>query len=127
VEGQTAFVPKGRPAEWRREPSRSSLRLLPAFDTYLLGYRSRELAVGQTLQRRLQRGGGWLHPSIVLDGRAIGAWTFQRRGRNQSIVVEGQRRSITSVRSQLRKEADDIGAFLETLFDLVFQPGTGGR
>lgn len=107
------FLPKGRYTQWKRpDRPRRDVRLLPAFDTYLLGYRSRDLAVDRSLQKRLQRGGGWIHPAIVMDGRAIGAWSLKRTGNKASIVLETAGQSLRPIRSQLEMEARDVGAFL---------------
>jgi hypothetical protein len=48
------------------------VRLLPAFDTYLLGYRER--AVAPEHARRVWPGGGWIRPVVLVDGRAAGTW-----------------------------------------------------
>jgi hypothetical protein len=94
--------------------STPSVRLLPAFDTYLLGYRRRDLAVPVSLQRRLQRGGGWLHPAIVNDGRAIGAWTLRNsRGRGQA-TVKSAADFTGAVQKAVEAEVRDIGRFLGT-------------
>src|SRR4029077_1889841 len=65
VQGQPGFALKEQ-LERSTTPAALDVRLLPAFDTYLLGYRKRDLAVPLPLQRRLQRGGGWLHPAVVV-------------------------------------------------------------
>lgn len=57
-----------------REPSPPVLRLLPAFDTYLLGYRSREFCVPPELARRVWPGGGIVRPTVMENGRAVGTW-----------------------------------------------------
>jgi hypothetical protein len=58
------------------------LRLLPAFDTYLLGYRERP--VDPRYARKINAGGGWIHPAVVVDGRVVGTW----RRRSGEIEVE---------------------------------------
>jgi hypothetical protein len=50
-----------------------TVRLLPAWDTYLMGYRDREFAAGQRWGR-VSNGGGGIAPTIVADGRVIGTW-----------------------------------------------------
>jgi winged helix DNA-binding protein len=111
VEGQPAFLPRRTLASSDR-PRRRSLRLLPAFDTYLLGYRSRDLAVEKTLRRRLQRGGGWLHPAIVVDGRAMGAWRLKMTGVHTRIAIEHTQTFRSTLRHQLEAEIRDVGRFL---------------
>lgn len=50
------------------------VRLLPAFDTYLLGYRDRAHAVPPEHARKVWPGGGWIHPVVLVDGVAAGTW-----------------------------------------------------
>jgi winged helix DNA-binding protein len=112
---------RGRPA-WilatpRRDargadPGAMSVRLLPAFDSYLLGYRRRDPAVPTRLQARLQRGGGWLHPAVVVDGRAVAAWSLRRRGPRGQVVVEPFARITPVVLRAIEAEVRDIGRFL---------------
>ena len=72
--GLPAWLP--RAAEHRLEAidGPPAVRLLPAFDTSLLGYRSRRLAIAPEHARRLHPGGGVLRPAITVDGRVAGTW-----------------------------------------------------
>lgn len=58
-------------------------RLLPAFDTYLLGYRTRDLAVPPEHARRVWPGGGIVRPTVVENGLAVGTW--RRTGADVSV------------------------------------------
>jgi hypothetical protein len=59
----------------RSEPPDPPLvRMLPAFDTYLLGYRTRELAVPPEHAKKVWPGGGIVRPTIVENGLAVGTW-----------------------------------------------------
>jgi hypothetical protein len=96
------------------KPHKTDIRLLPAFDTYLLAYRRRDLAVPQPLQRRLQRGGGWLHPAVVVNGRAVAAWSLRRSGsRGGQVTVEHFGPIGPTVCAGIETEVDDIGRFLD--------------
>ena len=55
-------------------------QLLPAFDTYLVGYRHRELLIEAAAAPFVYAGGGWIHPSVVRDGRVVGSWRLRRGG-----------------------------------------------
>jgi hypothetical protein len=66
-----------------RKDAEPVVRLLPSFDTYLLGYRSRDLAVAPEHARRVRPGGGWLHPVLTVGGRVAGTW---RLARHEAIV-----------------------------------------
>lgn len=71
---------------WRRAPAPAPpgdppagagplVRLLPAFDEYLLGWRSRDPILAPEHARTVHPGGGVLRPVIVVDGRVEGVWT----------------------------------------------------
>ena len=61
------------------------VRLLPAFDTYLLGHKGRELIVDDRFAARVWPGGGWIHPTVVVAGRVVATW---RVGPSGEIEVE---------------------------------------
>jgi len=54
------------------------VRLLPVFDEYLLGWKDRQLIASASRWKTIQRGGGWLHPVVLVDGRARGTWSSER-------------------------------------------------
>ena len=105
----------GAPAYWlpgEPSPEDRTVRLVPAFDEYLLGYRGRALALDAAHAHRIQAGGGIVHPAVLLGGRIIGTWR-QRRGDGGLIVaVEPFRRLSRDTRAALAAEAADIGRFL---------------
>jgi hypothetical protein len=112
IQGKPGFVRKDR-LESATNLSVPQVRLLPAFDAYLLGYRRRDLAVPPALQRRLQRGGGWLHPAVVVSGRAVAAWSLRRSSRRAHVDVDPVERITRAVRAGIEAEVADIGRFLD--------------
>ena len=48
------------------------VRLLPAFDTYMLGYKVRPVPPEHA--KKVWPGGGWIHPVVLVDGVAAGTW-----------------------------------------------------
>jgi hypothetical protein len=113
IQGQPGFVLKDRLKRVTRTTSTQHVRLLPAFDAYLLGYRRRDMAVPPALQRRLQRGGGWLHPAIVVNGRAVGAWSLRRSGARGQVLIELFGPIRAPVRAGIKAQIIDIGRFLD--------------
>jgi hypothetical protein len=94
------------------------LRLLPAFDTYLLGYRSRELAVDAEHARAVWPGGGILRPAVVADGRAVALWRYDASRKTPVVRVSPFTEVTPALRAQLQAEAEDVGRFLETTLTL---------
>jgi winged helix DNA-binding protein len=104
-----APLPPPSPLEGKGE---FSVRLLPAFDEYLLGYASRAFAFSPDLERRLQRGGGWIHPAVIAGGRGIGSWRGERSGRRLDVTVEALEPITAAFRSGIETEVSDLGRYL---------------
>jgi hypothetical protein len=85
-EGETLTL-LAEQATWLDEPRGEHLeaRLLPAYDSFLLGYESRDFLVAEAYARQIHPGGGVIHPTVLLNGRAAGVWRLRRR---QEINVE---------------------------------------
>jgi hypothetical protein len=103
-------------AESARGPS---VCLLPAFDSYLLGYRSRAFTLAPRFASRIQ-GGGWILPVLLVDGRVAGTWRAVPQGRRLVVQVRPFERLMPAVIPRLEAEARDVGRFLarETTLDL---------
>jgi hypothetical protein len=112
IQGQPGLV-LGDRLERATNASAQQVRLLPAFDAYLLGYPRRDLAVPPALQHRLQRGGGWLHPAVVVNGRAVAAWSLRKSGRRGELTVEPFEAITPPIRAGIEAEVADIGRFLD--------------
>jgi hypothetical protein len=89
-----------------------AVRLLPAFDTYLLGYRARDLTVPRELARRVNAGGGMIKPVVLVDGQAAGTWRIQRTRGRIDIVVEVFADLPAGIRAALEDERERITRFL---------------
>jgi hypothetical protein len=122
LQGQPGVLLKER-LTLEEKPHKTDIRLLPAFDTYLLAYRRRDLAVPQPLQRRLQRGGGWLHPAVVVNGRAVAAWSLRKSGsRGGEVTVEPFGPMGPTVRAGIEMEVADIARFLDLRLAVEIAP-----
>jgi hypothetical protein len=91
-------------------PGAPQVRLLPAFDGYLLGYRGRHHAVAPEDAARVHPGGGIIRATVLVDGRVAGIWRIdRRRGR---LVVESFAGLPGAPIAALDAEVDDIARFL---------------
>lgn len=74
VDGQRCLIPGDAvPRDGDAEPV-VDVRLLPAYDNYLLGYRNRALSVDPAFERQVWPGGGQIRPTVAVDGRACATW-----------------------------------------------------
>lgn len=106
----------GHPA-WMLEaegPARGPLaRLLPKYDTLLLGYRSRDWILPPEHATHIYPGGGLLRRSVLAGGRIVGTWDPQPRGGDVvEICVRLFEEISPAAREQLSSDAADVGRFL---------------
>lgn len=89
-----------------------SLRLLPRFDIYLLGYQRRDLILPERYARRVNAGGGMLHPTIVCNGRVVGTWKSVRKGQRIEVRAESFEPEPALTSALLESEVADMARFL---------------
>ncbi len=103
------------------------MRLLPNFDTYVLGYRDRDLMIAPEFTSRIQRGGGWLHPALAVDGWIIATWHLQRRKGQLDVIVEPFESLDQAALSDLQEEVADVSRFAGQPAELTIAgAGAGG-
>jgi hypothetical protein len=113
IDGRAAWMLKER-AGWLDEPPANSpvVRLLPRFDTYLLGYRTRDLAVAPEHASRILPGGGLIHSVIIADGRAVGTWKHAKKRDSLDVLVEPFDGLAPDLLPGFEEEVEDVGRFL---------------
>ncbi|MEK6251597.1 MAG: winged helix DNA-binding domain-containing protein [Actinomycetota bacterium] len=105
----TALSLKGKRS---RLPPTGQVRMLGAFDTYMLGYRSRDFAVPpEHVAAVKEGGGGWIRPVIVRDGVVIGGWRSTRSGGRIEISLNLLQPLSAAVRKAIDAEVADIARF----------------
>jgi hypothetical protein len=104
--GADLWMPAGRAQA--EPPDPPLVRMLPAFDTYLLGYRTRALAVPDAHARQVWPGGGIVRPTVVENGRAVATWRQRRSGRRVAVSIE----AFSSPGPDAAEEIAHIGRFL---------------
>ena len=95
-------------------------RLLGAFDTLLLGYRSRDLILAPERATRV-RAGGMIFPTVLVDGMVAGTWQTKRGRAGTAVTVRLFERVTRRTGAALEAEADDLGRFLGEPTTLVVE------
>jgi hypothetical protein len=103
-----------------------SVRLIPAFDEYLLGWRSRDHAVPEAFRRLIHPGGGIIKSAVLVDGLTAGTWTARRTASRIDIAVEPFAPFPADATAAIAAEAADIGTFLDLDARLTMPPSGPG-
>jgi Winged helix DNA-binding domain len=115
VEGQRAYVLAGDTVFPKLQPS---LRLLPEYDVYIMGFREREHLVSEAVREQIagHARGRYEGPAgvrfVIIDGAAAGLWERKKRGKRIELRVTPARKLTPAQRAELDGEAERIGAFL---------------
>ncbi len=92
---------------------RPHVRLLPYFDSFLLGHKNREHLVTKERHTEVYRPQGWVTPVILVDGRVVAVWKHVQEGKRLRVEVTKFGSLSKRVIAQIREEAHDLGRFLE--------------
>ncbi|MFN2195810.1 MAG: winged helix DNA-binding domain-containing protein [Anaerolineales bacterium] len=93
-------------------PQDPQVKLLPRFDTYLLGYRDRSLAVDTEFAREVNRGGGIIHAVLLVDGQVRGTWKLKRYSKYQKVLLAPFEPLPEGLLPAIRAEVEELGRFL---------------
>lgn len=114
VEGWTAGVFRD---DLRRLTARRSeplpVRLLPYFDSYLLGHKARAHLVALRHHKTVYSKAGWIAPVVLVNGRVAGVWAHTRERNRLRVRVtrfaEVSARSAAGIRGEAEKLAHFLG------------------
>lgn len=98
------------PTEMLPEPD-TTVRLLPGYDTYLLGYRPENRPVPEAFHTQVWPGAGIIRPTVVVDGAIIATWTVDKSA-SPVVGVRPFEPLDDDVVSKLASETADLGRFL---------------
>lgn len=96
------------------EFERPLIRLLPYFDSFLLGHKEREHLMAMEHRPKVYRAQGWIAPVVLVDGRAAAVWEHARAGNRLRVKVAKFGSISRRVTAGIREEARDLGRFLGT-------------
>jgi hypothetical protein len=111
--GERAWMLAADAREARDLPSQRSVRLLPAFDQYVIGAsRHADLLLPGKLRSRVYRPQGWVSPVLLVNGLMQGVWRHEIQGSRIEIVIEPFVKTPTWVRRAAAEEAERLATFL---------------
>jgi hypothetical protein len=116
IEGHEAFACTEDVDQIARTRPSSTVRLLPAFDQYVLGPGTSDTRILSAERRSdVSRAAGWITPVVVAGGRVVGTW--QTRGGTLEVTLFKEARPLGS--AVLEVEAARMAALLDKELTLV--------
>ncbi|MCF4136942.1 winged helix DNA-binding domain-containing protein [Streptomyces sp. Tue 6430] len=100
----------GRVKELPRSSDTPDVRMLPAYDNYLIGYRTRETSVPAPHQARVWPGGGLIRPTVIADGLAVATWA--RGPGSRSLQVDAFESVPPRIEQGVDREKESVVGFL---------------
>ena len=114
VEGSKASILESDLSELERATlDRPVVRLLPYFDSFLLGHKSHLNVVDEKNRKKVYRNQGWVSPVLLIDGRAQGIWSHIQKKNDLEVKVSPFSKLSSQVMERAREEASDLGRFLD--------------
>jgi hypothetical protein len=90
------------------------VRLLPYFDSYLLGHKDKSHLIDARHYGRVYRPAGWIAQAVLVDGRIAGTWSREARRTEVEVRVEPFGTVPRGIKEGIAAEAEDLGRFLDT-------------
>ena len=112
VEGVKAFtLREDLPELETGELSEPVVRLLPSFDPYMLAHDDKSHLVEGQHYKRVYRGQGWVSPVILLDGRVVGLWSREKKGKKCVVKTELFEKLPKKVLAAIDAELERVARF----------------
>ena len=113
VDGTPAWILREHSRELAEFSMPQSVRLLPAFDPYIIcaSAHAEHLLPGN-LRSRVYRPQGWISPVLLVNGRMEGVWRHEIKRHRVEIVIEPFIKAPRGVRRAAEQEAERLAAFL---------------
>ena len=112
IEGRRADILAGDLPNLGQASVGSSVRLLPAFDPYLMGHSNRDHLFDAAYRARVSRTAGWISAVVLIDGRVAATWSHAIVRDRLRIALEPFRSLPPKLRPEIRRRAEELAATL---------------
>jgi hypothetical protein len=103
-----------------------AVRLLPAFDQYVLGApRTGSAFLEPALKARVYRQQGWISPVLLVNGRMVGVWRHERKGSRVHVAIEPFEKLSRPAARTAEAEAERLAAYLGGKLELEWITSAG--
>jgi hypothetical protein len=121
LDGAQAWMLTAQVRKMRELTPKRSVRLLPAFDQYVVGasFHAEHLLPGD-LRHRVFRPQGWISPVLLVNGRMEGVWRHEIKGNRVEVAIEPFVKAPVWVRRAAGQEAERLATFLGCTLSLTW-------
>jgi len=100
--------------------AKTSIRLLPNFDAYLLAHREKDHLLSAQHYKRVYRNQAWISPVVLINGTIAGVWSHKLHGKHLHVEIDPFRKLSKPARAGIEREATQLAQFFESNLDLKF-------
>jgi hypothetical protein len=113
VEGQKGWLLESDAHELEGSgPDGPHVRLLPYFDSFILGHKSHRNIVDEANHKKVYRNQGWVSPVVLVDGRAAGTWSHASDKNLLRLDISPFSKLPSPVSSAVHEESRNLASFL---------------
>ena len=121
IEGEPAVMLAADVEEAAAAKPAGVVRLLPAFDHYVVAApRDADAVLASDERSRVYGPQGWLSPVLLVDGRMAGVWSHELRGSTVAVEIQAFEKVKPRVRAGAEAEAERLAAYLDGPLELVW-------
>jgi winged helix DNA-binding protein len=95
------------------DPGGLSVRLLPGFDSYLLGHAIKDHLVEPANYKQVYRNQGWISAVILVDGKVAGVWSYSGSRGRTAVDIRPFKKLSATVREKIEEEAASLAKFMD--------------
>jgi uncharacterized protein YcaQ len=99
--------------------AQGTVKLLPAFDPYLLAHAEKDHLVEARHYKRVYGNQWWISPVVLLDGKVAGTWSYSVRGSKMEIEMQAFKGFSRTIRSRIEQEAASLAHFFGKELEVV--------
>ncbi len=114
IDGTPAWLAAEQLADVQAASPAGAVRLVPAFDQYVLGADRvlPDLLIPSPLRSRVYRPQAWISPVLLADGRMVGVWKHERKGKMVGVDSEPLAPLPAPIREAAAAVAERLARFL---------------
>ncbi|MFZ3167903.1 MAG: crosslink repair DNA glycosylase YcaQ family protein [Candidatus Methanoperedens sp.] len=113
IDGIFFILKSDLPHLHRFSSGKDTVYLLPKFDPYIMGYKNRERLISKEHEKRVYWSTrGEISPSILVNGRIIGTWSFKEDKNKFKITLSFFEKTNKPILEVIEHQAERLAHFM---------------